>query len=176
MSGHNKWSKIKRQKEKTDGQKSKIFGKMVKLITTEAKKASGNLQSPGLKNAIEKAKSMNVPNDNIERAIKKSTESGAVMESIIYESYGPGGCGIIIEALTDNRNKATQEIKCILSKHDFSLAGIGSVTWAFERALSMEWNPTTTIPLSEEDGKKLSDLIDELEESDEVQDVYTNAE
>ena len=176
MSGHNKWSKIKRQKKKTDGQKSKIFGKMVKMITVEAKKANGNLKSPGLQNAIERAKAVNVPNDNIERAIKKSTEGGADMESITYEAYGPGGCGIIIEALTDNRNKAVAEIKHILSEQGFSIAGIGSVTWAFERTPTMEWNPTTTIPLSDEDGAKLGELVDSLEECDEVQDVYTNAE
>jgi YebC/PmpR family DNA-binding regulatory protein len=176
MAGHNKWSKIKRQKEKTDGQKSKIFGKLVRMITAELKKAGGNTSSPGVKNAIQKAKEANVPNDNIERAIKKSTESGAEMETIIYESYGPGGCGLIIEALTENRNKAAQEIKHILSKHGFSLAGIGSVTWAFQKNNEMEWIPTTTIPLSDEDGEKLSLLVDELEENDEVQSVYTNAE
>lgn len=176
MSGHNKWSKIKRQKEKTDGQKSKIFGKMVRLITVEAKKAGGNLQSPGLKNAIEKAREANVPNDNIERAIKKSTESGGQMESIVYEAYGPGGCAMVIEALTENKNKAAQEIKHILSKNGFALAGIGSATWAFERLPNMEWNPTVTVPLSDEDGEKLSILVDELEENDEVQDVWTNAE
>ena len=176
MSGHNKWSKIKRQKEKTDGQKSKIFGKMVKLITVEAKKSGGNISSPGLKNAIEKAKAANVPNDNIERAIKKSTEGGATMDSITYEAYGPGGCAIIIETLTDNRNKAAQEIKHILSDKGFSLAAIGAASWAFERTPDMEWNPTSTIPLSEEDGEKLGELVDALEENDEVQDVYTNAE
>lgn len=176
MSGHNKWSKIKRQKEKTDGQKSKIFGKMVKLITTEARKANGNLKSPGLQNAIEKAKAVNVPSDNIERAIKKSTEAGATMESITYEAYGPGGCGLIIETLTDNHNKAAQEVKHILSENGFSLAGIGSVKWAFEHTPAMEWRATTTIPLSDEDGQKLGELIDALEECDEVQDVYTNAE
>ena len=90
MSGHNKWSKIKRQKEKTDAQKSKIFGKMVRFITVEAKRAGGNRNSPGLKAAIEKAKSFNVPNDNIERAIKKSSEGETQMESITYEAYGPG--------------------------------------------------------------------------------------
>src|SRR5436190_14809283 len=112
MSGHNKWSKIKRQKEKTDGQKSKIFGKMVKLIQVEAKKAGGNISSPGLKAAIEKAKSFNVPNDNIDRAIKKSAEAGA-LEIIVYEAYGPGGCAMVIEALTDNKNRANQEVKTI---------------------------------------------------------------
>lgn len=176
MAGHNKWSKIKRQKEKTDAQKSKIFGKLVRMITAELKKVGGNINSPGVKNAIQKAKEANVPNDNIERAIKKSTESGAEMETIIYESYGPGGCGLIIESLTENRNKAAQEIKHILSKHGFSLAGIGSVTWAFQKNTEMEWIPTTTIPLSDEDGEKLSLLVDELEENDEVQNVYTNAE
>lgn len=176
MAGHNKWSKIKRQKEKTDAQKSKVFGKMVRLITVEAKKAGGNISSPGLKAAIEKAKSFNVPNDNIERAIKKFSEGGAAMESITYEAYGPGGCAIVIEALTDNRNKAAQEIKHILSKNGYALAGMGAATWAFTRTPDMEWEAQTTVPISEEDSEKLSLLIDELEENDEVQDVYTNAE
>lgn len=176
MSGHNKWSKIKRQKEKTDAQKSKIFSKLVRFITVEAKKSAGNLNSPGLKNAIEKAKAANVPNDNIERAIKKSTEGGADMEGIMYEAYGPGGCAIIIEALTDNRNKAAQEIKHILTKNGFALAGIGAASWAFTKTPEMEWVANSTIPLSEEDSEKLSILVDELEENDEVQDVYTNAE
>ena len=176
MSGHNKWSKIKRQKEKTDAQKSKIFGKMVKLITVEAKKALGNVNSPGLKSAIERARVANVPSDNIDRAVKKFSESGASMESITYESYGPGGCAIVIDCLTDNKNRASQEVKAILARHGFSLAGIGSATWAFRHNPGESWIPTTTISLSDEDGEKLSALIDELEENDEVQDVYTNAE
>jgi YebC/PmpR family DNA-binding regulatory protein len=180
MSGHNKWSKIKRQKEKTDGQKSKIFSKMLKIVTVEAKKAAGNHTSPGLKTAIEKAKAENVPNDNIERAIKKATEAGTGMESIIYEAYGPGGTAIIIEALTENRNKAAQEVKHILSDLGYELAGIGAATWAFERQPkdtgSMEWIAKTMVQVSEEDGEKLGLLVDALEENDEVQNVYTNAE
>src|SRR5438105_4825547 len=129
MSGHNKWSKIKRQKEKTDGQKSKIFGKMVKMISVEAKKAGGNLNSPGLRTAIEKAKAMNVPNDNIERAIKKSSEAGE-MELVVYEAYGPGGCAMIIEVLTDSKNRANQEVKTILAKNGLALAGMGAASWA----------------------------------------------
>lgn len=176
MSGHNKWSKIKRQKEKTDAQKSKIFGKMVKFITVEAKKSGGDITSPGLKNAIDRAKAANVPNDNIERAVKKFSEGGAAMESITYEAYGPGGCALVIEALTDNRNKAAQEIKFILSKNGYALAGMGAATWAFSRTPEMEWVAQTTVPLSEEDGEKLGTLVDELEENDEVHEVYTNAE
>ncbi len=174
MAGHNKWSKIKRQKEKTDAQKSKIFGKLVRMITVEAKKSKGS-DSPGLKNAIEKARTANVPNENIERAIKKASEAGGEMESILYEAYGPGGCAILIEALTSNRNKAAQEIKHILSKQGLSLAQMGSASWAFEKN-SEGWEPKTVVSLSEEDGNKLSLLLDELEENDEVQEVFTNAE
>jgi YebC/PmpR family DNA-binding regulatory protein len=176
MSGHNKWSKIKHQKARTDAQKSKIFTKIVRLLAVEAKKAKGNISSPGLKTAIEKAKEANMPADNIDRAIKKATsDNGAAMDAVTYESYGPGGSALIIEALTDNRNKAAQEVKFILSKYGCELAGIGSATWAFSKT-SEGWIPNTTIPVSEEDGKKLEELIGELEENDEVQDVYTNAE
>jgi len=176
MSGHNKWTQIKRQKAKTDSQKSKIFGKFARLITEAAKKAKGNVSDPSLKAAIENAKSFNMPNENIDRAVKKATEAGgAAMESIIYEAYGPGGCALIIEALTDNRNKAAQEVKFILGKHDLSLAGIGAAAWAFEKT-NEGWVPKQTTPLGEEDSATLLKLIDDLEECEEVQEVFTNAE
>jgi YebC/PmpR family DNA-binding regulatory protein len=183
MSGHNKWSKIKRKKGASDAQKSKMFGKLVRYITVEAKKAGGNLSSPGLVAAINKAKSENMPNDTIDRAVKKAmTDNSASMENITYEAYGPGGCALVIEALTDNRNKAAQEVKHILSKNGFSLAAMGAATWAFKKDPSTgsgqagEWIPQTTTQISEEDGKVLETLIEELEENDEVQEVYTNAE
>lgn len=176
MSGHNKYSKIKHQKAKTDAQKSKMFTKMVKLISAEAKKASGNVRSPGLANAIEKAKKENVPNDTIDRAIKKATaDTSSTMENIAYESYGPGGVAIIIEALTDNRNKAAQEIKHILSMHGSELAAPGSASWAFTKTHE-GWTAQTTTPLEDADITKLEELIEALEENDEVQDVFTNAE
>lgn len=176
MAGHNKWAQIKRQKGKTDAAKSKIFGKLAKSITEEARKAKGNQTAPGLKLAIEKAKAENMPNDNIDRAIKRAlgNESEA-LEHIVYEAYGPGGAALIIEALTGNRNKAAQEIKFALSKHGFSLGAIGSVTWAFEK-INGGWNPTSSIELSDTDLEILSALIEELESSDEVHEVYTNAE
>ncbi len=176
MSGHNKWSKIKHQKGASDAAKSKLFGKLVRFITVESKKAKGNLTSPGLKTAIDKAKASNVPNDTIDRAVKKgATDNSASMEAITYEAYGPGGCALVIEALTDNRNKASQEIKHILAKQGYALAGIGAATWAFTKE-NGEWVPQTTTQISEDDGKMLQDLVGELEENDEVQDVYTNAE
>ena len=178
MSGHNKFSKIKHIKAKNDAQKSKNFGKLVRLITVEAKKAHGILTSPGLSAAIEKARGENMPNDTIDRAVKKATtDNSADMESIIYETYGPGGIAILVEALTDNRNKAAQEIKHILTKNGYELAVPGSATWAFEKKVgSSEWLPKNTVQISEEDGVKLSALIEELEENDEVQEVFTNAE
>ncbi len=176
MAGHNKWSKIKRQKAGTDAQKSKIFTKMGRYIAVEAKKAGGNLNSPGLKAAIEKARAENMPSDTIERAIKKATtDNSAAMENITYEAYGPAGCAVIIEALTDNRNKAAQEVKHILSKQGFALAAPGSASWAFSKQ-NREWVPNTTIPVTGEDATVLENLIGELEENDEVQDVFTNAE
>jgi transcriptional/translational regulatory protein YebC/TACO1 len=117
-----------------------------------------------------------MPADNIERAVKKGTGSGSLaLEAITYEAYGPAGSALIIETLTTNRNKAAQEVKFILSKHGFALASPGSALWAFTKE-NNEWKPNTTIPLSEEDGKILGALIEELEDNDEIQDIYTNAE
>ena len=177
MSGHNKWSKIKNKKAATDAQKSRIFGKLVRFVAVESKKAKGDVNSPGLRAAIEKAKEANVPSDNIERAVKKGQggESGE-MEQIIYEAYGPGGCALMIEALTENRNKAAQEIKHILSENGFELATPGSAIWAFEKQIGSGWLPKNTISISEKDGEKLNTLIEELEENDEIQEVFTNAE
>ena len=176
MSGHNKFSKIKHQKAKTDAQKSKIFTKMVKLIATEAKKSGGNLRSPGLAAAIEKAKKENMPNDTIDRAVKKATsDNSAALEHITYEAYGPGGVAIVINSLTDNRNKAAQEIKHILSQHGSELAAPGSASWAFTKTHE-GWIAQTTLPLEDTDIEKLQLLVEMLEENDEVQDVYTNAE
>lgn len=175
MSGHNKWSQIKHQKAKGDAEKSKVFSKFAKLITTEAKKAKGSVSTPGLRAAIEKARSFNMPSDNIERAIKKATDNSAVLESVTYEAYGPGGSAMIIEALTNNRNKAAQEIKHILADNGFALAGMGAASWAFEKNAD-GWKPTTTIPLEDTDLLALEKLVSALEENDEVQEVFTNAE
>jgi len=178
MSGHNKWSQIKHKKDITDAKKSKIFSKLVRFIAVEAK-LSGGKESPGLRAAIEKAKKVNMPKDIIEKAVKKASEPGTKMESITYETYGPSGVGIMIETLTDSKNRTAQDIKHILSKNSFALAGIGSVAWAFKKEISPEglvWKPVNTTALSDEDLELLDKLVDELEENDDVQDVYTNAE
>ena len=117
-----------------------------------------------------------MPNDTIDRAVKKATtDNSADMESIVYESYGPGGVAILIDALTDNRNKAAQEVKHILSKNGFELASPGSASWAFHKKNNV-WEATSTMPLEDADIEVLTKLVEELEENDEVQNVYTNAE
>lgn len=176
MAGHNKWSKIKRQKASTDAAKSKTFSKMARLISTASRQVKGDVNSPVLRAAIEKAREYNMPLENIERAVKKGSGTEAEqLEAITYEAYGPGGSALVIEALTSNRNKAAQEVKFILSKNGFALAAQGSATWAFNKE-GAEWIPKQMVSVSEHDSKILEALIDELEDNDEVQEVYTNAE
>jgi YebC/PmpR family DNA-binding regulatory protein len=178
MAGHNKWTQIKHKKAITDAKKSKIFSKLARFISVEARLSLGK-DSAGLRAAVQKAKAVNMPASNIERAIKKASEPSEQMESIAYEAYGPGGAGIIIETLTDSRNRTAQEIKHILTENGTALGGMGTVAWAFKKEVSPEgvvWTPTTTIPLSDADLELLGKLVDELEENDDVQDVYTNAE
>ena len=175
MSGHNKWSKIKNKKAVTDAQKSKIFSKLVKLIQNEAKKCGGDISSPGLRVAIEKARKENMPSDNIDRAIKKASESSSTMTDVIFECYGPSGIGIVVKALTDNNNRTNAEIKHILSKNGGSLGAQGSVMWNFSKNEDGGLIPNTTIDIDDETGEKLGNLIEALEEHDDVQEVITNA-
>jgi YebC/PmpR family DNA-binding regulatory protein len=176
MSGHNKWSKIKHKKAATDAAKSKIYSKLVKLIQVESKAVGGDVSSPGLRAAIDKAKAENMPKDNIERAVKKgASNDAAAMEAVMYEAYGPGGTALVITALTDNKNRTAPEVKHILTKNGLALAAQGSATWAFEKS-SEGWTPKQTTPINDEDGAKLEKIIEELEDNDDVQDVFTNAE
>jgi transcriptional/translational regulatory protein YebC/TACO1 len=170
---HSQWEKKKYKKATSEAKISKLYTKLVRVITMEAKKSNGNKEAPGLKVAIQKARDVDMPNDNIERAIKKATESGDQYERMTYESYGPEGVGIVIEALTTNRNKAAQEIKHTLSNYDLSLAGIGSVTWDFVKKENT-WIPNNPINIKEENLEKIKKLIDDLEENDEVQKVFTS--
>lgn len=176
MSGHNKWSQIKNKKAVTDGKRSKIFGKYSKLIALESKKAEGNLSSPGLVAVIERAKKENMQKELIERAVKKGAGGDAGnMEPVLFEAYGPGGCAIIMEGLTDNKNRTVAEIKHIFSKRGLALAGQGAAVWAFTKTAD-GYDPQSTTPLSDEDGESLSALLEELDDHDDIQEVYTNAD
>jgi YebC/PmpR family DNA-binding regulatory protein len=177
MSGHNKFSKIKNKKAASDAKKSQVFSKMVKLIQQEAKIAKGNLTSPGLKAVIEKAKAENMPKDTIDRAVKKgASNDSASMEAVTFETYGPGGCGLIITGLTDNVNRTAAEIKHLLSKNGYQLAAPGSASWAFEKMADGGWEAKTMVQISDEDGEKLEKIMEELDDHEDVQEVYTNAE
>jgi len=175
MSGHNKWSKIKHKKGAEDAKRSKIFSRLSKQITNESKLVNGDVSSPSLATAIESAKKENMPKDTIERAVKKGTDAGtAAMDPVTYETYGPGGTAIIIEALTDNKNRTAAEIRHTLSKLGLELAAPGAAAWAFTKQ-GGAWVANQTVDLTEKDGEKLGNILDIFDENEDVQGVYTNA-
>ncbi|MCD6460750.1 YebC/PmpR family DNA-binding transcriptional regulator [bacterium] len=136
MSGHSKWASIKHKKAATDAKRGKLFSRLSKEITIAAKIGGGDLSmNPRLRTAVTAAKGANMPNDNIERAIKKGTGElpGVVYEECVYEGYGPGGVAILIETLTDNKNRTTSEIRSILSKRNGNMASANAVAWMFTK-------------------------------------------
>jgi YebC/PmpR family DNA-binding regulatory protein len=136
MSGHNKWSTIKHKKGRADAKRGKIFTKIIREITVSAREGGGDPEgNPRLRSAIQAAKSANMPADNIKRAIRRGTGEipGASYEQITYEGYGPGGVAVMLEALTDNRNRTTPEIRHLFSKHGGNLGENGCVAWLFQR-------------------------------------------
>ncbi|AFM21350.1 MAG TPA: YebC/PmpR family DNA-binding transcriptional regulator [Acetomicrobium flavidum] len=136
MSGHSKWANIKYRKAAQDSKRGKLFQKLVKAIITAAREGGGDPSANvALKNAIEKAKEANVPMENIQRAIKRGTGEieGASYEQVIYEGYGPGGVAILVEAMTDNRNRTASDMRYIFTRHGGSLGEAGCVSWVFEK-------------------------------------------
>lgn len=136
MSGHSKWSTIKRKKGVTDAKRGALFTKLIREITVAARAGGEDLDSnPRLRTAVLKAKSNNMPNDNIDRAIKKGVGNvdGAVYEEIRYEGYGPGGVAIMVDCITDNKNRTTPEIRSIFGKNGGNLGETGSVNYLFDR-------------------------------------------
>jgi YebC/PmpR family DNA-binding regulatory protein len=137
MSGHSKWSSIKHKKGAADAKRGKLFSKLSRAIIVAAKEGgpdpAGNL---ALQNAIEKARSYSMPKDNIERAIARGSgadSEAATFEQIVYEGYGPNGIALLVEALTDNRNRTAADVRHLFAKHDGNLGGAGAVAWLFER-------------------------------------------
>jgi YebC/PmpR family DNA-binding regulatory protein len=238
VSGHSKWSSIKHKKGAADAKRGKLFSKLSRAIIVAAKEggpdAAGNL---ALQNAIEKARSYSMPKDNIERAIARGSGADSdaqAFETVVYEGYGPSGVAVIVEALTDNRNRTASEIRHAFDKHDGNLGTSGVVAWLFERrgvvvvpadgvdedelmlaaaeggaddvsrdgstfevvsapdaltsvrealeaggftveSAELAMIPKTTVEVADEAAaKKLLRLIDQLEENDDVQDVYAN--
>jgi YebC/PmpR family DNA-binding regulatory protein len=238
VSGHSKWSSIKHKKGAADARRGKLFSKLSRAIIVAARDGGGDpAANLALQNAIEKARSYSVPKDNIERAIARGTGAdadAASFEQVVYEGYGPNGVAILIEALTDNRNRTAADVRAAFAKHDGNLGGSGAVAWLFERrgvilvdadrfdeddvmlaaaeggaedveregssfqvtctqeslsavrqaiedagievdSAELTMIPKTTVELDDETAaKKTLRLIDALEESDDVQEVYAN--
>ncbi len=136
MSGHSKWSTIKRKKGATDAKRGKIFTKLIKEITVAARFGGGDVDAnPRLRTAVANAKAENMPKDNIERAIKKGTGEleGFSYEEVIYEGYGPGGAAVLVESVTDNKNRTVADVRHIFSKSGGNLGEAGCVGWMFEK-------------------------------------------
>ena len=236
MSGHSKWATIKHKKGKTDAKRGKLFSKLSRAITVAAREGGADVtMNVTLANAVEKAKSYSMPKENIERAIQRGGggPDGTSYESILYEGYGPAGVAIIVDVLTDNKNRSAAEVRNIFNKHGGQLAQSGAVAWVFERrgsilvdaakygeddimaaaieagaddvvpdgehyeiltqpadfgavrdalvAAGIECEeaeltmiPKTTVKLEENDARKTLKIVDALEESDDVQEVYAN--
>lgn len=176
MSGHSHWAGIKHKKGAADQKRGLVFSKLLNAISIAVKTKTSQQFNPRLKTAIEKAQQNNVPKDNIERAIKRASEEKD-LEELIIEAYGPEGSAILIEAITDSRNRTISEIKKILSDNNAKFGEQGSVKWAFESLNSEEgiiWQVKFKQEISEGARKKLQELIEELEERDDVQKIYTN--
>ena len=136
MSGHSKWSTIKRKKGAADAKRGKAFTKIIKEIMVSARFGGGDVNAnPRLRTAVNLAKAENMPKDNIERAIKKGTGEleGVTFEQITYEGYGPGGVAMLVEVLTDNKNRTVADVRHSFSKHNGSLGETGCVSWMFEK-------------------------------------------
>jgi YebC/PmpR family DNA-binding regulatory protein len=137
MSGHSKWSSIKHKKGAADAKRGKLFSKLARAIIVAAREGGPDpANNLALQNAVEKARSYSMPKDNIERAIARGSGAGAdseAFEQITYEGYGPNGVAIIVEALSDNRNRTAADVRHVFAKNDGNLGGSGAVAWLFER-------------------------------------------
>jgi len=177
MSGHSKWSNIKRKKGVNDAARGKVFTRLVQDIITAAKIGGGDVNAnPTLRSAVEKAKAANLPKERIERAIAKGSGKleGTNFVEAVYEGYGAGGVAVIVKCLTDNKNRTVAEVRHAFSDHGGSLGESGSVAYLFPTG---DYNtPSYKIPLSEEDYAKLQSLCEELGDLNDVVDLFHNAE
>lgn len=178
MSGHSKWNNIKNKKGAADAKRGKIFSQLSKNIRLAVKEGkSGDPRfNPGLRLMIEKAKSVNMPNENIQRAIDRGLGKGkgGMIEQMVYEGYAPGGIGLIIVAMSDNHQRTAAEVRNILSKAGGSLGSPGSAMFMFEFR-DDEYFPSMPMQLTEERQiEKLEELIDQLRNNEDVEDVFTS--
>ena len=166
MSGHSKWSQIKHKKGITDKKKGQLFSKLSKLISLSALKGINPETNLELKNAIEHARSFNMPNENIDRAVKKvSDKSASQLEELLIEALGPGNIALKVKAITDSKNRTIAEIKTILSANNSKMVPPGSVSWMFNQSLTINDTEIQT---------QINKLFEALDDNDDVDDVASN--
>lgn len=177
MSGHSKWSSIKHKKGIADQKRGQLFSKLSKLISIAARRGTDPETNSELKNTIERAKSFNMPSDNIQRAIKRvSDKDAAQLEELQIEAMGPNSIAFIIQAITDNRNRTISELKNILNKYNIKMVTQNSLLWMFEQKGTV-FNPKA--PLSVDDPSikdKIYKFIDEIIDHEDVKEIYSNLE
>lgn len=178
MAGHNKWKQIKERKGVQDAKKSQNFAKLASAIVIAAREETNPDFNPRLRTLIDKARELGMPQDNITRAIERASSREEALESLLLEAYGPGGTAILIEAITPSKNKTIAEIKHLLKEHNGKWAEPGSVRWAFETTSgeSQSWTAKFTQQVTEPEKEVLQKIIEILEEHEDVQKVYTNAQ
>lgn len=172
MAGHSKWKQIKHKKESLDKGRSRLFSKLTNIIQVAARDGADPQFNPVLRNAIAQAKRQNLPQATIERAVQKAKERDG-LESLLVEAYGPEGTGLLIEAITDNRNRTVNELKSLFKSYETKLAEPGSLSWAFEKE-ARGYRPRFERPVSEATRDKVSRLIEALEERDDIKSVHSS--
>ncbi|MBZ9572868.1 YebC/PmpR family DNA-binding transcriptional regulator [Patescibacteria group bacterium] len=180
MSGHSHFKSIKRVKEAHDAQRGKVFSKIARMISVAAREGANPETNPKLRRVLEEAKTFNLPKSNIERAIERGTGElkGAKLEELTLEAYGPGGIAIIVEGITDNKNRTLSELRQVLQKYGGKLAEAGSVKWLFERKGAITINPNDQIPMTKKEELELKAIEGGAEDiyrhkTENILDVYT---
>jgi YebC/PmpR family DNA-binding regulatory protein len=180
MSGHSKWSTIKHKKAAQDSKRGKMFGEVARMIRVAVKqgKSGDPNMNPALRLALEKARSVNMPKENISRAIEKGlgkTAGGATFDEVVYEGFGPNGIGLMVWVVTDNRNRTAAEIRTLFERGGGSLGGPGSTSYLF--SVASDGTAAVVVPMPVEEvgvREKVHALVEALEERDEVEQVITN--
>ncbi len=177
MSGHSKWATIKHKKAAEDAKRGKAFSLISKMISVAVKEGgSGDVnQNPRLRMVLEKAREVNMPKANVQKAIDKGLGKGGggQVEEILYEGYGPGGVGMMVKVLTDNRNRSAAEIKGLFEKSGGSLGGPGSVAFMFERN-GEGYDVKIEVPVDDSTKGQVEKLIEKLDDHEDVEAVFTN--
>jgi YebC/PmpR family DNA-binding regulatory protein len=180
MAGHSHWKQIKQQKGSADEKRGALFAKLLRAIAVAAREEPNPQFNPRLRTTIEKARAANVPNENIERAIARGGAPAEALEELTLEAYGPGGTALLIQAITDSKNRTVQSVKSVLKDKGGKWAEPGSVRWAFSAeggsaSGGEEWKAKFPQALNAEDGVALKALVEALQDLEDVQRVSTNA-